>query len=321
LPAEGGSTGLKASIVVPVHNEAVLLEGNTRVLVEYLDGALDGYEVILVENGSLDDTAAKARNIADGSGNIRVLEMGEPSLGGALKAGTDGARYDRVVYFPMDLSAELGFIPESVRLLDAYDVVVGSKRSMPHLDGRPLTRRLLSVGYHLLVRCLFGTRLTDTTCVKAIRRSRVQPLLAEVPSTSSVFETELLMAVEREGLRIRELPVAVRDDRPSRQPLLVKVTSKLRDLASLRVHVFAFGVGGAALISGLALLGYLVLEKVRSGQPGFLNPYSFLIAMLLVVSGFQMLVFGLLANLLLQVRRTVEAHYSSPLRVEDGEQG
>jgi glycosyltransferase involved in cell wall biosynthesis len=320
LPVEKGSTGLEASIVVPVHNEVALLEGNTRVLVEYLEGALDGYEVILVENGSLDDTAAKARSLADGSGKVRVLEMGEPSLGGALKAGTGEARYDRVVYFPMDLSAELGFIPESVRLLDAYDIVVGSKRSMPHLDGRPLTRRLLSVGYHGLVRCLFGTGLTDTTCVKAIRRSRVQALMAEVPSTS-VFETELLLAAEREGLRVRELPVAVRDDRTSRQPLLVKVASKLRDLASLRVHVFAFGVGGAALISGLALLGYLVLEKVRSGQPGFLNPYSFLIAMLLVVSGFQMMVFGLLANLLLQVRRTVEAHYSSPLRVDDGEQG
>jgi glycosyltransferase involved in cell wall biosynthesis len=319
LPAEGGSTGLEASIVVPVHNEAGLLEGNTRALVEYLDGALDGYEVVLVENGSLDDTAAKARSIADGS-KIRVLEMGEPSLGGALKTGTGEARYDRVVYFPMDLSVELGFIPESIRLLDAYDVVVGSKRSLPHLDGRPLTRRLLSVGYHGLVRCLFGTGLTDTTCVKAVRRSRVGHLMAEVPSTS-VFETELLLAAEKEGLRVRELPVAVRDDRPSRQPLLAKVASKLRDLASLRVHVLAFGVGGAALISGLALLGYLVLEKLRSGQPGFLNPYSFLIAMLLVVSGFQIIVFGLLANLLLQVRRTVEAHYSSPLRVEDGGKG
>ena len=206
-------------------------------------------------------------------------------------------------------------------LLDKFDVVVGSKRLGPSLDMRPLHRRLLSRGYHGLVRSLFATGFTDTTCVKAIRRSRVQTLMAEVPSTSSVFETELLLATEREGLRVRELPVAVRDDRPSRQPILVKVSSKLRDLASLRVHVFAFGVGGAALVSGLALLGYLVLEKVRSGQPGFLNPYSFLIAMLLVVSGFQMLVFGLLANLLLQVRRSVEAHYSSHLRVEDGEQG
>jgi len=314
-------TGLEASVVVPVHNEAALLEANTRALAEYLSGSLDGYEILLVENGSLDETPEKARGLAEGSGVIRVLELGEASLGGALKAGIDGARYDRVVYFPMDLSVELAFIPESVRLLDAYDVVVGSKRSIPHMDGRPLARRLLSVGYHRLVRCLFGTGLTDTTCVKAIRRSRVRHLVAEVPPASSVFETELLVAAEREGLRIKELPVAVRDGRPSRQPLHVKVASKLRDLVSLRVHVFAFGVGGAALISGLALLGGLVLEKVSSGQPGFLNPYSFLIAMLLVVSGLQMIVFGLLANLLLQVRRTVEARYSSPARVEAHEEG
>ena len=309
MPVEGGSTGLGASVVVPVHNEAALLEANTRVLAEFLSGSLEGYEILLVENGSHDDTAAKARGLADGT-RIRVLELAEQSLGGALKVGTGGARYDRVVYFPMDLSAELGFIPESVRLLDTYDVVVGSKRSMPHLDGRPLTRRLLSIGYHELVKSLFGTRLTDTTCVKAIRRSRVLPILSGVPSTS-VFETELLLAAERGGLRVWEMPVAVRDDRPGRQALPVKVVSKLRDLASLRVHVLAFGVGGAALISGLALLGLLALEKVSSGQPGFLNPYSFLIAVLLVVSGLQMIVFGLLANLLLQVRRTVEARHST----------
>jgi hypothetical protein len=310
--------GLEASIVVPVHNEAALLEGNTRALAEYLSGSLEGYEILLVENGSRDDTPAKARGLEDGS-SIRVIEVGGPSLGGALKAGTGEARFDRVVYFPMDLSVGLGFIPESVRLLDAYDVVVGSKRGAPHLDGRPLTRRLLSVGYHGLVRLLFGTRLTDTTCVKAVRRSRVLPLLAEVPPTS-VFETELLMVAERRGLRVRELPVAVKDDRPGRQPLPAKAASKLRDLASLRVHVLAFGVGGAALVSGLALLGFLALEKVSSGRPGFLNPYSFLIAMLLVVSGIQMIVFGLLANLLLQVRRTVEAHTPSPERVAgDGE--
>jgi len=314
------STGLEASVVVPVHNEAALLLANTSTLLEYLKGSLGDYEVLLVENGSSDETPIKARGLAE-SGAVRLLELGEASLGGALKAGIEGARFDRVVCFPMDLSAELAFIPRSVSLLDSYDVVVGSKRAAPQLDCRPIARRLLSAGYHWLVRLSFGTALTDTTCVKAIRRSSVEPLLAEVPSASSVFETELLVAAERLGLRVRELPVAVKDVRPGRQPLLAKVASKARDLASVRVHVLAFAVGGAALVTGLALLGSLVLEKISSGQPGFLSPYSFLIAMLLVVSGLQMIVFGLLANLLLQVRRTVEARYSSSMYALDGDEG
>lgn len=308
MPAEGGSTGLEASIVVPVHNEAALLEANTRVLVEYLDGALDRYEVILVENGSLDDTSSRARGLAGTLSGVRVLEVPEPSLGEALRLGVSEARYDKVVYFPIDLSVDLEFIPESVALLDEFDIVVGSKRMKPSLDLRPLHRRLLSRGYHGLVRRLFATGFTDTTCVKAYRRSGVLPLFAEVPSSSQVFETELMLAAQRMGLSIREVPVVVRGDRPSRQPLGVKVRSKLRDLLSLRVDALAFGFGGLSIVTGLALLVYLSLEKVRSGGQGFLNPYSFLISILLVVSGFQVVAFGLLANLLLQIRRTVEVN-------------
>jgi len=308
LPAEGGSTGLEASIVVPVHNEAALLEGNTRALIEYLDGALDGYEVILVENGSLDDTSSRARGLAGTLGGVRALQVHEASLGEALRLGVSEARYDKVVYFPIDLSADLGFIPESVALLDKFDVVVGSKRLGPSLDMRPLHRRLLSRGYHGLVRSLFATGFTDTTCVKAYRRSGVLPLFAEVPSSSQVFETELMLAAQRMGLSIREVPVVVRGDRPSRQPLGVKVRSKLRDLLSLRVDALAFGFGGLSIATGLTILAYLSLEKVRSGAQGFLNPYSFLISILLVVSGFQVVALGLLANLLLQIRRTVEVN-------------
>ncbi|MFH2111348.1 MAG: glycosyltransferase [Candidatus Bathyarchaeota archaeon] len=308
--------GLEASIVVPVHNEAALLERNTRIMVEYLSGALQAYEVILVENGSLDQTPSVARGLAETLDHVRVIEIPEPSLGEALKLGVAEARFDKVVYFPMDLSADLGFIPLSVERLNEFDVVVGSKRMGPGLDHRPLHRRLLSRGFHGLVRGLFRTGFTDTTCVKAFRRGRVLPVFGEVPS-STVFETEILLAAQRGGLRIMEMPVEVQGGRPSRQPLGVKVRSKLRDLVSLRVDVLAFWFGGLAVVSGLALLGYLSLEKVRSGQPGFLNPYSFLLAMLLVVSGFQIIVFGLQASLLLQVRRTVEASRSPLSRGDD----
>jgi glycosyltransferase involved in cell wall biosynthesis len=303
--------GLEASIVIPVHNEAALIDANTRVLVEYLSGALQAYEVILVENGSLDGTPDAARGLAGALGGVRVLQVPEQSLGEALRLGVSEASYDKVVYFPIDLSADLGFIPESVALLDEFDVVVGSKRLGPSLDLRPLHRRLLSIGYHGLVRRLFAAGFTDTTCVKAYRRSGVLPLFAEVPSSSQVFETELMLAARRMGLNIREIPVVVRGDRPSRQPLGVKVRSKLRDLFSLRVDALAFGFGGLSIASGLSILVYLSLEKVRSGAQGFLNPYSFLISILLVVSGFQVVAFGLLANLLLQIRRTVETNSAS----------
>jgi hypothetical protein len=312
--------GLEASVVIPVHNEEQLLHANTLALIKYLSANLQSYEVVLVENGSLDHSSAIAKHLADTLDHVCVVHLPQPSLGEALKEGVLKAKYNNVIYFPIDLSVNLGFIKLGVERLDEFDVVVGSKRMERGLDRRPYHRRLLSECFHCLVRGLFRTSLTDTTCVKAFRRDRVLGVFKEVPSCSQVFETEMLLAAQRLGLKLLELPVEVNDSRPSRQPLVFKVRSKLRDLFSLRVDSFAFWFGGAATIIGLALLVTLGYEKLMSGQPGFLNPYSFLIAMLLVVSGFQIIVFGLQANLLLQVRRSVEVSLSPCNKIGEKEE-
>ena len=295
-----------ASLVVPVHNEAGLLRVNASVLSEYLARHFSRYEIILVENGSVDDTGDVAHRLMETLDGVRVVELEEASLGEALKAGVRSAAHDRVVYFPIDLSVDMGFIPESVRLLDEYSFVVGSKRLNGGLDHRPMHRKALSRGYHWLVRRLLRTSLTDTTCVKAYRRSCFLELAALVPSRSQVFETELLVEARRRGYSVKEVPVTVDDSRPSRQPLGVKVSLKLRDLLSARLDVVALVVGCAALVAGLVSLAWLSLSKVFSGSPGFANPYSYLISTLLVTSGFQMVLFGLLANLILQMRGSVE---------------
>ncbi len=295
-----------ASLVVPVHNEAGLLRVNVHVLSEYLARHFSSYEIILVENGSVDDTGTVAHELKGSLSGVRVVELEEACLGEALKAGVRSAAHDRVVYFPIDLSVDMAFIPESVRLLDEYSLVVGSKRLNGDLDHRPFHRRTLSRGYHWLVRKLLRTSLTDTTCVKAYRRSSFLELAALVPTRSQVFETELLVEARRRGYAVKEVPVAVDDRRPSRQPLGVKVSLKLRDLLSARLDVVALALGCAALVAGLASLAWLSLSKVFSGSPGFVNPYSYLISTLLVTSGFQMALFGLLANLILQMRKSAE---------------
>ncbi|HUV54403.1 MAG TPA: glycosyltransferase family 2 protein [Candidatus Krumholzibacteriaceae bacterium] len=296
----------EASLVVPVHNEAGLLRVNTLALNEYLAQHFSRYEIILVENGSVDDTGKIAHELKETLDGVRVVELPEPCLGEALKEGVRSATHDKVVYFPIDLSVDLGFIPESVRLLDDYCLVVGSKRLNGDLNHRSTLRRTLSRGYHWLVRMLLRTSLTDTTCVKAYRRDCFLDLAALVPSHSQIFETELLVEAKRRGYSVKEVPVAVDDRRPSRQPLGVKVSLKLRDLLSVRLDVVALVLGGAALLTGLVSLAVLSLSKVYSGRPGFVNPYSYLISMLLVTSGFQIVLFGLLASLILQIRRSVE---------------
>ena len=234
--------------------------------------------------------------------------MGLPEAGlyDALRSGFLASKSEKIVYFPIDLSVDLGFIPESVRLLDMFDTVVGSKRLASTLDRRPRVRRAFSRAYHGLVKGLYGVDLSDTTCVKAYRRSKLLDLIERIPTSSSVYETELLVEAGAEGFDIVEVPVTVEEHRPSREVLSFKVRRKLEDLLSVRLDFVSLVVGFPLFLIGVASLLVLVIGKLSSsGFSGFTNPYTFLISMLLVISGFQIIVFGLLSNLMIQIRKEI----------------
>lgn len=295
---------LDASILVPVHNEASVLRENALKLREYLMKVLPNHEIIFCENGSTDETAHITKELANDFDDIEFLSLPEPNLAEALREGIKAARSEKVVYYPIDLSVGLGFIPESVSLLDKFDVVIGSKRLGAGLDGRSLARKIPSGAYHGMVRRLYGVEFTDTTCVKAFRRSRILKIIERVPTASRIYETELLVEAQREGLNMIEVPVSVEEHRPSREGLTKKIQRKTEDLLSARLDLISMYVGAVMFLVGMVVLAYLTIDKLLfASQGGFLNPYSFLISMLLVISGFQIATFGLLANLILQIRR------------------
>lgn len=296
---------MKASLVIPVLNEEQILRGNTETIIEYLDETLEDYEIMLVENGSSDNTEQIAAELSSQYAEVRTFSIPEPCLGEAIKIGVSNAEYEKIVYYPIDLSVNLDFIPNSVRLLDANDIVVGSKRLRDAKDSRPKRRRIASRGYHQAVRLLFKTDLSDTTCVKAYRRDVAVSLMSLIPTGSNVFETEVLLEAQRRKHRIAQIPVSVDDQRQGRLPLRYKVASKGQDLASLRIDVFSLSMGVVLFLVGSLWLGYLSLEKLVFNREGFLNPYSFLISMILILFGTQGITYGLFARLFLQLRHEI----------------
>ena len=296
---------MKASLVIPVLNEAQILWGNTETIIEYLDETLDDYEIILVENGSSDNTEKIAAQLSSQYAKVRTFSLPEPCLGEALKTGVSNAEYEKIVYYPIDLSVNLDFIQSSVRLLDTNDIVLGSKRLREARDIRPTTRRIASKGYHQAVKLLFKTDLSDTTCVKAYRRDVAITLMSLIPTGSNVFETEVLLEAQRRNYSIAQIPVRVDDQRQGRLPFVHKVASKGQDLASLRIDVFSLSMGVVLFLVGSLWLGYLSLEKLVFNREGFLNPYSFLISMLLILFGAQGITYGLFARLFLQLRHEI----------------
>ena len=228
------------TILIPLHNEAERVSTALNVLMSYLKTVSCHCNILLVENGSKDATVEKLKSAVKTFDNVSYVRLPKACLGNALRNGIEYASSESMVYLPIDMSIDLDFVPRSLKLLDENDVVVGSKRKNGANDRRPIVRRMLSVSYHYITRLLFGIDVTDTTCVKAFRRSSVLPLISKI-RFNNIFETELLIRAEMAGKKVAELPVIVHDKRLPKESLLRKVLRKLTGIVALRLMLFLEG--------------------------------------------------------------------------------
>jgi len=112
------------TLIVPVHNEEENLQENVEKLMQYANGITDNYEILISENGSVDNTLHIAKKLAKNYANISFTSLPFASLGTAIKKGIYSSKYGKTIYFPLDLSVNLSFIDESIRLLDEYEYTI-----------------------------------------------------------------------------------------------------------------------------------------------------------------------------------------------------
>jgi glycosyltransferase AglD len=192
------------------------------------------------ENGSTDGTLALARELAEKYPEVRVDHLPEPDYGRALHAGLTAARGDIVVNFDVD-HYDLAFLDVAVaRIENAHGpaIVVGSKRSAGARDDRPALRKLVTATFALLLRVLFGLRVSDTHGMKALDRSVIEPVARRCRFGKDLFDTELILRAERAGLRTDEVPITVVERRPARTSIFRRVPRTLFGLARLRVALW-----------------------------------------------------------------------------------
>jgi len=203
------------SIVVPAYNEAVRLGKSLRTVVDYLRANWPDSELILVDDGSADDTAALARKTFEDSGNVRtsvITYQTNLGKGRAVRLGLLAARGRVALFSDADLSTP---IDETPKLVDPIfngecDVTFGSRALDRTLIGahQPWRREQGGRIFNLAVRLATGLPFRDTQCgFKAFNMSVCRPLVEAATVDRFGFDVELLYIMYRAGLRLREIPV------------------------------------------------------------------------------------------------------------------
>ena len=218
------------SIVIPVHNEASFLEAACDQLLPGLASIDAQVSVLLVENGSTDETLAIARRLQHPS--LSVISLAEADYGAAMRAGfTAAADSDWVVNFDIDYFS----VPFVVNLLDsASDVVIASKRAPGSDDRRSVLRRTGTLTFNMLLRLLFGSHVSDTHGIKGFRGQVIRELVPKVIRNQDLFDTELVLRAEKAGFRITEVPIVVEELRAARSSFIRRVPRTVSGLIQLR---------------------------------------------------------------------------------------
>jgi glycosyltransferase involved in cell wall biosynthesis/O-antigen/teichoic acid export membrane protein len=210
-PALWKPASLELSVVLPGHNAAAGLQTVLEHLLDRL-GEVSSYEIIVVSDGSTDDTVEIAESFP--SKNVRVIHYPtREGKGHALQVGLAEAKGAFVAFCDADGDIEPEAIEPFLAVMKLYepDIVLGSKRHPLSEVHYPLLRRLLSWSYHKLARLLFRVNVRDTqTGFKLIRRDVLAAVLPRMLEKRYAFDLEFLVVARSLGFtRVFEAPVRI----------------------------------------------------------------------------------------------------------------
>lgn len=229
------------SIVIPAYNEQARLGPSLSAVLAWAKKSSRQVELIVVDDGSSDDTAGVARNRTDGSGVDATVLVNERNRGKgfSLRRGVLSARGDLVLLTDADLSTP---IEEADRLIEhmtgmGRGIVIGSRAlrtSKVEVHQNPM-RELMGRIFNRLVRLLTGLPFRDTQCgFKLMTRRDVAPIFQKARIDGFSYDVEILYVAVRRGVPVKEVAVSWRNAPGSKVGILTDPLKMLADVARVR---------------------------------------------------------------------------------------
>jgi dolichyl-phosphate beta-glucosyltransferase len=233
---------LKVSIIIPALNEREKIQRDLRAAQSFLEAAAIDGEIIVVADGSTDDTISVAESCRTELPRLRVLPLtNQRGKGAAIKRGVEVANGSIIMFADAGLCVPFDDALAGIALLDSRtcELAHGS-RSDPKtvlLRVQPLWRRLGSRAFRSLIYLVMGIPRTigDTQCgFKLYRADVARDLYADLFTAGYMFDIEIILRAVKRGYRITGFPVRWSNDADSRYHPIKGTIQVIRQLAAIR---------------------------------------------------------------------------------------
>lgn len=231
-------------VVMPAYNEAEHITENLLKAAEIIASFQDDFSIIAVNDGSSDETAQKIAEASNINSHIQYISYSKnKGKGGAIKEGVEYANGEYIAFLDSDLELPPIMLKDFINDLKLFDaqVAIGSKL---HKDSKlhyPIIRRIMSMGYYIMLKMLFNLKIKDTqTGIKVFKQDVIKPICKNLITTGFAFDIEILATASKMGCKIIEMPITLnfsRERREKSRMTLKTIINVFKDTLRIKKHI------------------------------------------------------------------------------------
>ncbi|TET05744.1 MAG: glycosyltransferase family 2 protein [Candidatus Atribacteria bacterium] len=219
-------TDIKISILVPAFNEETRIPKFLKELLKFADNNLESYEIIVINDGSLDKTKETVLKLITNHNQARLLSYEDNmGKGHAVLQGILNAKGEFILFIDADGSIKPLEILNMYKIFQKshFDIIVGSRilKSSNITESQPLSRRLMSKIFNLYSNILFRINISDLLCgFKGFSREVANKVFIDMKAYRWEFDVEILYRARKNEFNVFQLPIEWRHEEGSKMKLL-----------------------------------------------------------------------------------------------------
>ncbi len=230
------------SLIIPAYNEESRIAKSLRQILHFLEAQPYFSEVVIVNDGSEDQTVEAVNRICPGKNRVRILQNGKNlGKGGAVRLGILQARGEFLFFSDADLSVPIETLSLFLANLEGgFDLAIGTRKNKfgaiveVH---QPIYREFMGKVYTYLSNLILGLNVSDFTCgFKGFRRDVAQEIFSRQQLNNWCFDAEILFLARMKRYRLIEIPVRWRNDAATKVRLWKDTIGSFLGLFQIRLY-------------------------------------------------------------------------------------